>query len=88
MPRIEPLYLAPAVGFATWHLEHGEPIPAVLERLRLHCDYCTLSGEEIRACVRRALSDLKRWQRIRGCCGWTAEQGCVSWDEAEREMMK
>jgi len=88
VPRIEPFYLAPAVGFATWHLEHGESVPEVLERLRRHQDYCALSADEQRACVRRAVSDLKRWQRIRHCCGYTAEGGCCSWDEAEQEMKR
>lgn len=84
MPRIEPYNLEPLVGFACWHLEHGASIEEVMERLRRHQAYCQFSDEHLRKAVRRALSDLKAWQKIRHCCGWTAEGGPCSADEAEQ----
>lgn len=88
MPRIKPWDLAPLVGFAAWHFENEAEVPEVMERLRRHPVYCQRSDEELRKVVRRALSDLRKWQRIRHCCGWIEGRGCVSWDEANREMTR
>lgn len=88
MPRIEPYDLAPLVGFATWHLEHGASVEETVERLRRHEAYCQFGDDALRKVVRRALSDLKHWQKIRHCCGWTATLGPCSFDEADQESKR
>jgi len=58
MPQIQPLYLAPLVGFLMWHLQRGKDALSALQAAERDSRFAGITPDELERALQRAQQNI------------------------------